>query len=301
VRALILTAFFIAGCGNPPPKAEPPPLPGAVSTEGTVIMTVDGQPVTQEMVDAVTRRIPPQQLEQMKATGKYAQFEERMAVGQVLYNQAIERKLHEDDGVQMALAMSQRDVLAAELLDVVGAEAVTDEKLKEGYEKRAVQFKRPQVQARHILVKEKTLADEIFAKLGAGGDFAALAQEHSTDPGSKVKGGDLGWFEKGRMVAPFSDAAFAAEKNVVIGPVESRYGFHVIEVLDKRDSIPFEEVRERLEQELKQEAVTAHIEGVKSSYKVEQKGATATDGATTADTPAAPPAPAHGAGDGHGH
>ena len=68
-----------------------------------------------------------------------------------------------------------------------------------------------------------------------GEDFAALANEHSMDPGNQnTKGGDLGWFKKGRMVKEFDEAAFKAKKGQIIGPIKSNFGFHVIHVRDIR-------------------------------------------------------------------
>ncbi|CAN5134303.1 peptidylprolyl isomerase [soil metagenome] len=77
-------------------------------------------------------------------------------------------------------------------------------------------------------------ANAVLAELRAGGDFAALARQHSDDPGSREEGGDLGWFGHGRMVAPFEKAAFAAAPGELIGPVETAFGVHVLQVIDVR-------------------------------------------------------------------
>jgi len=107
-----------------------------------------------------------------------------------------------------------------------------------------------QVHARHILVlvgkgasesiwdKAKIKAEEILAKVRAGGDFIVLAQEVSDDPGSKNQGGDLGWFGRGQMVQEFEDASFAAQDGQVIGPVRSAFGWHIIQTLGHRQLAP---------------------------------------------------------------
>jgi peptidyl-prolyl cis-trans isomerase D len=77
-------------------------------------------------------------------------------------------------------------------------------------------------------------ASDVLDELKKGADFAALAKERSDDPGSGAKGGDLDWFGHGAMAKPFEDAAFAATPNEIIGPVESRFGLHVIQVLEKK-------------------------------------------------------------------
>lgn len=92
-----------------------------------------------------------------------------------------------------------------------------------------------QVWARHILVATKEEAQSVIDKLKAGEDFATLAASLSTDTGSKDKGGDLGWFGKGAMVAPFEEAAFALAVGEISAPIQSDFGFHVIQVIGHED------------------------------------------------------------------
>lgn len=103
-----------------------------------------------------------------------------------------------------------------------------------------------QVRARHILIKvdenadektineKKALAEELRQRILKGEDFAKLAKEYSDDPGSKEKGGDLGFFGKGQMVKEFEDAAFSLKVGDISEVIKTKYGFHIIQVLDQK-------------------------------------------------------------------
>ncbi len=92
------------------------------------------------------------------------------------------------------------------------------------------------VQARHILVGKKELAEEVKKKIDDGEEFSKLAEEYSECP-SKKRGGDLGWFSKGAMVRPFEVAAFTAEEGEVVGPVKTEFGWHIIYVYEIQDDV----------------------------------------------------------------
>lgn len=111
-----------------------------------------------------------------------------------------------------------------------------------------------EIHARHILVADEKTADEVSAKLKDGEDFEKLAREYSTEPVAQKTGGDLGWFGIGKMVQPFEDVAFELELNTISEPVQSTFGFHIIEVLETKEKElekTFEELKPEIENNLK--------------------------------------------------
>lgn len=139
---------------------------------------------------------------------------------------------------------------------------ITPDRLKQHYDANISKYSRPeQVHARHILLKTgegkneeevKKQAEELVRKLRSGADFASLAKEFSEDPGSKENGGDLGFFDRGRMVPEFEKAAFSQAPNQVGDPVKTQYGYHIIEVLQKQPAytMDFALVKDQIFREL---------------------------------------------------
>lgn len=146
---------------------------------------------------------------------------------------------------------------------------ISDEEMKKTFDEKY----KTEVKASHILVDDEKTAKEVQKKLNEGGDFAKLAEEYSKDPGSKSKGGDLGFFGKGAMVPEFEKVAFTLDKGETSDLVKSDYGVHIIKVTDKREN-KFEDKKEQIEQELKQQKakpITEILENLRKKADVKVK------------------------------
>lgn len=172
-----------------------------------------------------------------------------------------------EDGT--SLAQVRQDVarrLSVDLLldqEVRPALSVTADEVRAFYDENVERFQEGEsVRASHILItvpenasdeerqQARVRTEEILNRLHAGADFATIAREESEDPGTAPQGGELGFFTRGQMVPPFEEAAFSLEPGAISAPVETPYGFHIIQVHERRGprTTPFEEIRPQIEQ-----------------------------------------------------
>jgi len=184
----------------------------------------------------------------------------------------------------------QHGLAIRELIDqkVANKVVITDEETKAYYDGNPQFFNQlEEVKASHILIKVDPTADDttkaaarkkvedLQQKLKDGGDFAELAKENSEGP-SNVRGGDLGYFKRGQMVKPFEDAAFSMKTDEVSDLVETRFGYHLIKVYDKKpeQTLAYADVKDKIAQRLKQEKVekdaTLYVEDLKKGAKIEK-------------------------------
>lgn len=165
-------------------------------------------------------------------------------------------------------------IVSEEIFKRVTKEArVEDRAIADYYAKNKTQYSQPETrEVRHILVKTRAQANQLYERLKGGADFAALAKKFSQDTGSKGNGGKL-TISKGQTVAPFDQTAFLLDEKVISRPIKTEFGFHIIEPLSAvkpAKTTPLEEVRDSIRQQLlqtkKNEAMTKWVDGVKKDY-----------------------------------
>jgi peptidyl-prolyl cis-trans isomerase C len=189
------------------------------------------------------------------------------------------KKLIAESGLTEAELQSdiERGHVINKLIDnqIAALIVIPDQEIRTFYDTHPNSFKKSeQVRASHILIKidskaEPSVKDEKKAKLQkiqkrlkGGEDFAVLAKEFSECP-SNIKGGDLGYFGRGKMVKPFEDAAFALKTGEVSDIVETRFGYHLIKVVDKKPEsvVGYEEIKDNIGQYLKKEKTGKELKG----------------------------------------
>jgi peptidyl-prolyl cis-trans isomerase C len=192
--------------------------------------------------------------------------------------------------LEQVKADARQDMTISKLIEaeIASKVAITPEQVNDFYSKNPEQFKQgDSVRASHILIsvpksaddaakaQARAKADDVLKEVKAGKDFAALAKQHSADPGSAANGGDLGFFQQGQMVGPFNDAAFTLAPGATSDLVETEFGFHIIRVIEKKAgrTIPLEEVKPQVEQYLerlnRQQQTEAFVNGLKAKGKIE--------------------------------
>jgi len=236
---------------------------GEAVTKGQVYEYMWSQVGPQSVEELITRRLVQQEAGRRGVSVSEDQVDARVAELAEQYGgrETLELLLNSSG---MSLEVLRENLRLNLLIEALLAPEIdiSEEDLHAYYDENPQQFVEPeQVQARHILVEDRETAEDLIRQLEEGADFADLAREHSTDTVSAENGGDLGWFTRGRMVEPFEEAAFGAEPGAVVGPVETQFGFHVIEVLDKKAerTIPFEEAREQIRETLFQQEIQARV------------------------------------------
>ncbi len=247
--------------------AEPAPPAG-----DPVVARVNGTEIHRSEVVRTIGSLPAQ-IRQMPTEMVFPAVLDQMVNGK-LVAAAAAQKLTEDAEFKDKMKIAEERVIQEVYLTRAVKARITDDALKARY-KKYLDENPPQdeIKASHILVATEAEAKALIGQLNGGADFAKLAKEKSTDAAAAAQGGDLGYFTREAMVAPFSEAAFAGTVGKVIEtPVHTQFGWHVIRVDDRRKAPPpsQDEVRSDLESELSQEIVAGVVAELRAKATVEE-------------------------------
>ncbi len=233
------------------------------------VATVNGTAIPQSHADLL--------INEQKAQGAPDSDQLRNAVKEHLINlevltQAAQKKgLDKTPAVQTRLQLARESLLTnAYIQDYIKAHPVSDADVKAEYEKAKAQMGDKEYKLRHILVDKEEDAKAIIAKLDKGEKIDDLAKQ-SKDPGSKDKGGDLGWAQPGSFVRPFAEAVTKLEKGKYSAtPVKTDFGYHVIKLEDTRPlKFPtLEEAKAQIKQRLEKMAVDRHVAELRAKATV---------------------------------
>ncbi|AXO13420.1 MULTISPECIES: peptidylprolyl isomerase [Thalassospira] len=250
--------------------ASPAMAQDAAPAEDPVLATVNGEDILESEVRATQQGLP-QQYRQLPFDMLKADLLTREINQRLLMDAGSEAGLADDEEVKAQIAALERRLIAETYLDRALSDAITDDAIEAKYEEFIkTNEPEPQVHARHILLESEEDAKAIIAELDDGADFVELAKEKSTGP-SGPNGGDLGFFNRADMVAPFAEAAFAMEPGTYSSePVQTQFGWHVIKVEEKKEGTQpsLDEVRQQLVAEISRDAFNALVEDLRSDAEI---------------------------------
>jgi peptidyl-prolyl cis-trans isomerase C len=276
VRGTILGAALAAAVAVPAlaqdaaaPATEA--APAAQVTPETVVATVGGEAITEADISFAAEDLQ-QELQQMPPEDRKAFLVTVLIDMKVMATAARQQQMDQTDLFKRRLQYLEERALRRAFFAEKIASGVTPEAVQAAYDTFVSTFQpQEQVHARHILVATKEDAEAIKAELATGKPFEILAMEKSTDPSAKQNGGDLGFFQRGQMVKPFEDAAFAMEPGQVSDPVESQFGWHIIKVEEKGQSKPptLQEVQAQLQQQVMFQAFENSVGELKAGMAID--------------------------------
>jgi len=243
--------------------------PSAFAAEA--VATVNGKQIKQSVYDVITKDITASG-QKIDDNTKNAIINELVS-SELVYQEAQRLGLDKQPEFLVREELGRRKLLTNVFLqDFLKKNPVSDADTKAAYEQYKKAYGDKEYSARHILVKTEAEAKDIIAQLNKGGDFAKLAKEKSLDPGSKDKGGDLGWFSPASMVKPFSDVAANLQKGAIsASPVQTQFGWHVIKLIDTRPAQPlaYEKLKDGLQKNLQQRHLEKMMSDLRSKAKID--------------------------------
>ncbi len=266
---------------------------GLARAEDKVFATVDGQPITQADVAALTPALGAQ-LSQLPEDKRLDAVVRRIVDMRVIAAAAAKDGLDKSPTYKSRMEQVRTQLLVSEYVKTKVEGEVTDAMVKARYDKDAAAYEPPEeMHARHILVKTEDEAKAILADLAKGGDFAKIAAEKSQDPGSAKNGGDLGFFAVGDMVPEFEKAAAELKPGETTkAPIKTQFGWHIIKLEEKRKQpIPtLDQVKDQVRQAVVGELFTQKLDALKKAAKVEidETAIKAASAPEKSDAPAAP-------------
>jgi peptidyl-prolyl cis-trans isomerase C len=236
-----------------------------MEVENPVVARVNGHEIRWAEVLASAGDLPPRYRSQIESV--FPALLDRLVDLRLIADAAREQGLGSDPVVRERLAAYEDRVLSGVLLERYLEDQVTTAQLRQRYDALVSARRRDsEVRARHILVEEREVAEQIIAQLDSGAVFISLATEYSTGP-SAQRGGDLGYFLPSRMDPDFAEAVLALEPGQYTrAPVKTEFGWHVVLLVDRRsDSIPsFLDMQPRLREEARKEAVDRLVFGLRN-------------------------------------
>lgn len=264
-------ALPMAASAQDASSSAEPAAPVAQPGPDTVVATVGGEPITEADLAFAAEDIG-QQLSQIPQDQVRAVLLAQMIDLKLMAQGGHAANLEDNALFKARLSYLQDRALRRAFTKIKVSDAITPDEIKAAYDEQVAAMPNvEEVHARHILVSTEDDAKAIKTQLDGGADFAQLAKDKSIEPGAKDSGGDLGYFTADKMVKPFADAAFALKVNEISQPIQTQFGWHIIQVLDRRPSAKptLEELTQQIGQQLYIEKYRALFDGLRKDATID--------------------------------
>ncbi len=261
--AIVLTATGLVFSLN---MAEP----ALAQEEDKVVFTVNGQKIRASEIAIAKDEVLPH-LGGLPPKARFPFIVDYLIERHLLAQAAVSAQINKTEAYKKRLRYYQVKALREAYFAEKIRPRISKEKVRETYEREKKNTKpKTRARARHILVKDEKTAKELFVKAKQGDDFALLARNNSTDEAAP-QGGDLGYFFPEEMVSEFSDVVFKLKPGQIGGPIKTKYGWHVVKVVDFQTIGPkrFEDVEEGVTAILLRQEVQDEIAKFKKRSKIE--------------------------------
>lgn len=231
-------------------------LPGAIPQKGEPFATINKKQLGENIISSLLSRVPESQREEILGRKEVLkELKEQLITTEVLYQKALEMGLHEKEEYRLAMALSQKEVLASAFVEAKLEEALTDKVLRAQYDADISQYEKQEADISMIMVSTESKAKEVLALLNAGGDFAELAGIHSEDSRTQKGGGRMGEVDVKLLPPNVRTPVSQSKSGDVIGPIGIIGKFALIKIHSlKMETDFFEDVKEVIKEEMKQKA-----------------------------------------------
>jgi peptidyl-prolyl cis-trans isomerase C len=267
VILLSFISILFAGCS------------GGSGSDSPVLATVNKDVITHDDFLKEVSRVPEWARGQFEGQEGKEKFLDEIIKRELIYQQATKMKLDKDEEYMSKVEEFKKMTLISLLLrkEIEEKADVSEEEVRAFFDQNEEKFRLgTEIKASHILIETEEEAKDLIDKIDKGADFGKLAKKHSKDKGSAEKGGDLGFFGRGKMVPEFERAVLSLKIGDLSGPVKTRFGYHVIKLTDIKEGEPadFEQsmgsIRKQLTSMKRKNLFDSFVEDLKSKGNVDR-------------------------------
>lgn len=238
------------------------------------LANVNGKVISDDDLNALVANLPQYQRDAaLKDPNARRQLIQDLVDQELMVQESLNKKMENTKEYKLAMESLRKQTLVNALVQSQLAPKVTNDAVKEYYNKHKIRYSTDQVHAQHILVSTEKEAQAILAEVKKPGvDFQRVAEAKSKDPSVKNTRGDTGFFSRTMYDQAFADAAFSATPGEIVGPVKTAFGYHVIKVVERKvGKIPeLAEIEQQVRTDYQREILKSYVADLRKKAKIKE-------------------------------